>query len=201
MLDYQNWSTLLKALRCKLLGTVDIARWRDASAFDDWQERTEIIAALIPSGAAVIEFGAGGRILERYLDPSCRYTPSDVVSRGSDTIVLDLNSRPLPDLSRNQFDVAIFAGVLEYISDLRSFGSWLNCQVPAFIASYGCATSRPRSLARIRESFRRAGAGWTNSLTETELVGLFAETKFRLVEAVDRRTPEGDERIFHFQRC
>ena len=199
-MEYGSWSTTLKTLRCKLFGTVDRARWEDASAFDDWEERTRIIAGLIASGANVLEFGAGGRMLERHLDPASRYTPSDIVGRGPGTIVLDLNQRPLPDLTDRGFDVAIFAGVLEYIADLRSFLPWLARQVPSCIASYGCAHSRPRTLARLREHFRRAGSGWTNTLTETELVALFSDCGFALARTVDWKTPEGDERIFEFTR-
>jgi hypothetical protein len=199
MLDYNDWSTRLNALRCKLLGRADLGRWADATAFDDWEERTRIIAGMVPAGANVIEFGAGGRLLERHLDPSCRYTPSDIVDRGPGTIILDLNQRRLPDLSAQQFDMALFAGVLEYIADLRSFLMWLARQAPCCIASYGCATSRPRSLARVRESFRRAGAGWANTLTEGEILQFFANAGYGLEEAVDWRTPEGDERIFRFK--
>lgn len=44
MLEYNSWSTRLKALRCKLFGKTDFGRWTDASEFEDWEERTKIIA-------------------------------------------------------------------------------------------------------------------------------------------------------------
>ena len=198
MLEYYNWSTRLKALRCRLFGTTDIERWSDASSFEDWEERSQIIARLVPAGAKVIEFGVGTGKLRRHLDPSCSYTPSDLVSRGPGTIVLDLNQRPLPDLRHCAFDVAVFAGVLEYIRDLRSFLEWLRLQAPGCIASYGCAVHPRNSLARLSETFRRAGAGWTNTFTEPELIRLFADAGYGLVRAVDWHTAEGDERIFQF---
>jgi hypothetical protein len=183
-----------------LFGKTDTARWADASSYDDWEERTRIIASLVPPGTSVIEFGAGGRGLERYLDPSCGYVPSDLVSRGPGTIVLDLNRRPLPDLTTHAFDVAIFAGVLEYIRDLPSFLEWLSRQSPGCIASYGCATSPRHSLARLSETLRRVGSGWTNTFTEAELLGLFGSAGYRLAQTLDWHTPEGDERIFRFRR-
>lgn len=199
MLEYNSLSTRLKALRCKLFGKTDFERWTDASEFEDWEERTKIIARLVPPGARVIEFGAGMGKLQRHLDPSCQYTPSDLVSRGPGTIVLDLNQRPLPDLTAHAFDLAIFAGVLEYVHDLHSFIEWLRQQSPACIASYGCAAHPRHSLARLPETLRRAGAGWTNTFTETELICLFADAGYRLAHAVDWHTAEGDERIFHFR--
>jgi hypothetical protein len=50
------------------------------------------------------------RRLESYLDPSCSYFPSDAVDRGGNTIVLDLNSRPLPDLSYLELDLEVLLG-------------------------------------------------------------------------------------------
>ncbi|RWK38755.1 MAG: hypothetical protein EOR46_23475 [Mesorhizobium sp.] len=76
MLKYNSWSTRLKALRCKLFGKTDFERWTDASEFEDWEERTKIIARIVPPGARVIEFGVGMGKLQRHLDPSCQYTPS-----------------------------------------------------------------------------------------------------------------------------
>ena len=164
MLEYNTWSTRLKALRCKLFGKTDFERWTDASTFDDWEERSKIIARLVSPGAKVIEFGVGTDKLRRHLDPSCRYTPSDLVSRGPGTIVLDLNQRPLPDLTEYGFDLAIFAGVLEYIRDLRSFLPWLRKQTPACLVSYGCAVHPGTAWAGCRK--RCAGparAGPTHS--------------------------------------
>jgi hypothetical protein len=107
-------------------GGLTVPLWIDTSHFDtDWEERTRLMARIVPNHSRVIEFGAGKRQLESYLDPSCSYIPSDLVDRGGNTIVLDLNSRPLPDFSHLKLDVAVFGGVLEYISDLAPlfFGS------------------------------------------------------------------------------
>jgi hypothetical protein len=156
------------------------------------------IARIVPKQSRVIEFGAGKRQLESYLDPSCSYVPSDVIDQGGNTIVLDLNSRPLPDLSHLKLDVAVFAGVLEYISDLDSVVLWLSDQVAMCVASYGCAHTRPRTLGRFKETIRRTGAGWINTFTEHALVQTFGTGGFILTKTHDWHVSESSERIFVF---
>jgi hypothetical protein len=190
---------MLRTLRCRLLGAADTARWGNAEAFDDWKERTLLIAQLIPRGTRVIEFGAGKRNLESQLDTSCTYIPSDLVSRGPGTLVLDLNTRPLPNLRELKLDVAVLAGVIEYISAPRSFVSWLSQQVTMCIASYGCARTRARTLGRVSETIRRTGAGWVNTFTEDELIEIFCSAGFTLTDMRDWHTMGGSERIFVFR--
>src|SRR4051812_21836081 len=121
-MEYNTFGIALRALRCRWFGKTDWGRWLDQTGFDsDWEERAKLIAGLVPKGTRIIDFGAGQRTLEKYLDPSCLYIPFDLVSRGSDTIVFDLNERPLPDLSFLDAEVATFAGVVEYIRDVSSF--------------------------------------------------------------------------------
>ena len=200
MLRYHDWATRLGALKCRLFGKADLSRWADASRFREWEERTSLIAGMVPAGTKIIEFGAGSRRLEQLLDPTCVYVPSDLVSRGPGTIVLDLNTRPLPDLTRSGFDVAVLAGVLEYVSNLRSFVPWLSRQAPTVIASYETARSNGRTWGRLGEAVKRAGSGWVNTYSEKELIRLFADAGLSLKSYVDWHTPEGDERIYHFER-
>src|ERR1700743_3487879 len=109
-----------------LLKKTDRRRWADTkNIYRSWEPRTKLVATLVPDNSRVIEFGAGRRVLERYLDPSCTYVPSDIVDRGPRTIVCDLNQRPLPDLGAGVYDVAVILGVLEYVSDLPSMLDWL----------------------------------------------------------------------------
>lgn len=198
-MEYHTVGVLLRTLRCRLLGRADLARWRDAETFDGgWEQRTRLIAGLVPRASRVIEFGAGRRLLEAHLDASCTYVPSDLVARGPDTIVLDLNARPLPQLSALKLDVAVLAGVLEYIAEPASFITWLAQQVPTCITSYSCAATKSRSLGRLRETIRRTGAGWVNTFNEDELVGAFRSGGFELSHTADWHTPEGSERIFVF---
>jgi hypothetical protein len=183
-----------------LFGTPDIARWGDVENLDRaWDERTRLIAGLIPKDSRVLEFGAGRRLLERYLDPTCVYIASDLVDRGPGTMVCDLNARPLPDLSGLRPDVAVFGGVLEYIARLESIPPWLARHVSTCVASYECAAVTGRAR-RLRERWVRAGIGWVNAYTEDELLALFAASGFTASDTVIWHTPEGDEPIFVFKR-
>ena len=200
-MKYNTFEVFFRTLRCRLFGQTDFARWIDTSTFDaEWEERTQLISRVVPKHTRVIEFGAGKRQLESYLDPTCTYFPSDLVARAGNTIVLDLNSRPLPDLSHLKLDVAVFAGVLEYISDLDSVVLWLSRQVAMCIASYGCAHTRPRTIGRYKETIRRTAAGWINTFTEEALVRTFRTGGFIVTETHDWRVRDSSERIFVFSQ-
>jgi hypothetical protein len=175
---------LLATLRCRLLGRSDVSHWSDPGSFDaGWDERGRLAAMLIPRGARVVEFGAGLRRLEAFLDPSIVYTPSDMVDRGAGTLVLDLNARPLPSLSN--VDTAVFCGVLEYIADLPAVIRWLSQWASLCIASYSCAHASRGTLRRLTEVAKRARSGWVNTYDEREFCAQFAAAGFELVE---RRT-------------
>ena len=198
-MKYNTFEVFFRTLRCRLFGKTDFARWIDTSNYDaEWEERIQLISRVVPKHTRVIEFGAGKRQLESYLDPTCTYFPSDLVARGGNTIVLDLNSRPLPDLSHLKLDVAVFAGVLEYISDLDSVVLWLSRQVAMCIASYGCAHTRPKTIGRFTETIRRTAAGWINTFAEDALVRTFGTGGFILTETHDWRVRDSSERIFVF---
>jgi hypothetical protein len=94
-------------------------------------------------------------------------------------------------------NVAVFAGVLEYVKDLRSVVLWLSGQVSYCVASYECASDRARgvTLARFREDFHRAKYGYMSRYTEAELIALFA--RFGFVCA--RVETWNDQRLFLFQ--
>jgi hypothetical protein len=189
-------------VRCKLFGKADMQRWRGLRNLEEaWDDRTRLMAKLVPRGTRVIEFGAGRRRLQRYLDPSCGYYPSDLVSRGPGTMVWDLNVRPLPDLSGLKPDVAVFGGVLEYLSDLPSIPPWLSRHVFICIASYECAGSAPGTFLRMRETLGRTRKGWVNTYSEGELRDLFGASGFACSEKVIWRTEQGDEPIFVFRKA
>jgi len=190
---------LWAALRSRFLRRSDVSHWSDPAAFDtEWDARARVAAALVPPGAAVLEFGAGLRQLEKFLGQGISYIPSDLVDRGPGTLVLDLNVQPLPPLSNA--DTAVFCGVLEYIVDVPALIRWLSGWASLCIASYNCAHSSPGTLPRAAEVARRARCGWVNTFTERELCAQFAEAGFELA---DRRSwyETGDsEPILVFRR-
>jgi hypothetical protein len=148
---------------------------------------------MVPRGTRVIEFGAGTRPLERCLDPSCTYVASDLVERGPDTFVCDMNRRPLPDLSPLHTNVAVFAGVLEYVRDVPAVVGWLSGHVRYCVASY--AVARPAGLVRaLAAGVRRTYYGYMNSYSEAELVALFHQGGFACL----RTDTWNDQRLFLF---
>lgn len=182
------WSTLCSSTRVarnvthRLLSRSDYNRWTNLTNFEIWWDaRTEKIARLIPPHSRVIEFGAGRQQLEKLLDPTCTYVPSDLVDRGPGTFVCDLSRRPLPDLSHLNVDTAVFGGVLEYIHDLESLAEWLARYVSVCVASYAYASRSRGIVQRLQDRFNRFYYGYMNSYREEELVDLFQRAGFRCI--------------------
>jgi hypothetical protein len=166
-----------------LLKKTDRRRWADPrNLYASWESRNKQVAALVPKNSRVIEFGAGKRVLERYLDPSCTYVPSDIIDRGPGTIVCDLNQRPLPDLGSNNYDVAVLSGVLEYVRDVPSLLDWLTKYVTVCALTYAPAKAHGYSRRALLETVGRLRHGWMNSYREEDLRSLFHERAFDLVK-------------------
>jgi hypothetical protein len=181
-----------------LFKKTDRRRWADPrNLYASWESRNKQLAALVPNNSRVIEFGAGKRILERYLDPSCIYVPSDIIDRGPGTIVCDLNQRPLPDLGPDVYDVAVFSGVLEYVREVPSVLDWLTKYVAVCVLTYAPAKAKGNSLRRLLEAIARRRHGWMNNYREVELRSLFTERGFELVQEKDWE----DQRLFVFSRA
>jgi hypothetical protein len=180
-----------------LIKRTDRERWSDPrNIYASWEPRTKMVAALVPNNSRVIEFGAAKRLLEKYLDPSCTYVPSDVVDRGPGTLVCDLNERPLPDLGADVYDVAVIIGVLEYVRDVPAVLDWLSQYVTLFVVTYACARANGNSPRALVEKVGRLRHGWVNSYREEEFRGLFRERGFELVHDGNWE----NQRIFAFSR-
>jgi hypothetical protein len=176
-----------------VLQKTDYRRWSDPSSLEEsWKPRTRRAAALVPDGSRVIEFGAGNRNLEPYLDPSCTYVASDLVDRGPGTIVCDLNRRPLPDLGAGAYDAAVLLGVLEYLRDVPSVLDWLAKHVSVCVVSYVCRQASRYSLRGMFDSVGRLTAGWMNNYRDEELRSLFRERGFVSL----REESWGNNRLF-----
>ncbi len=180
-----------------LIKRTDRDRWSDPrNIYASWEPRTKMVAALVPNNSRVIEFGAAKRVLEKYLDPSCTYVPSDIVDRGSGTLVCDLNERPLPDLGADVYDVAVIIGVLEYVRDIPAVLDWLTHYVTLFVVTYACATANGNSPRALVEKVGRLRHGWVNSYREEEFRALFHERGFENVQDENWE----NQRVFVFSR-
>ena len=191
---------MMRSLICRFAGHSDMYRWSDArELLPEWEERTRLLARLVPPGSHILEFGAGTRTLQKYLPPDCTYLPSDLVARTADTIVCDLNSRPLPDLSIFNIDTAVFGGVLEYIQNLPELAHWLSQYVQRCIASYECAQPQDNFWRRLQQRKARACISWVSDFQEHEFITLFEAQGLHLVRRETWHTKEGDEPLFLFQ--
>lgn len=182
---------LFSALRQK----TDYQRWSNPRhIYSSWESRTEWAANFIPKNSRVIEFGAATRILERFLDPSCTYTPSDIVDRGPGTLVLDLNERPLPNL--DGYDAAVIVGVLEYIVDVPAVADWLSEHFPLVVTCYAPKDGRKLSWRSKLGSVGRASSGWMNNYLEDEFRSIFLERGYTSIQEATWK----EQRLFVFSQ-
>jgi hypothetical protein len=152
----------------------NLQRWSDLGNFDPgWDERTRRIAARCAGAGSVIEFGAGRGTLAAELEASTHYTPSDIVSRGPDTLVWDLN-KGAPVLDRH-YDVAVFSGVLEYVGDIGLLFRGLHGQVGRIVASYA-------STEEVRDRLTRLENGWVNHSSSEDFIAIAAESGFAITD-------------------
>lgn len=157
----------------RVAGGSNLNRWSNLESYDlTWDKRTKLIAELINPGEKVIEFGAGRMTLKKLLPADCVYIPSDITDRGNNTLVCDLNRRPLPDFP--QVDCAVFGGVLEYVNEPASIIKKLKGSTKRIICSYVCSSSKSFS-----GMFKRRATQWVNDFTHAQLVKLFEDNGFR----------------------
>ena len=176
----------------RLQKRADHRRWTSANGLQHWwDERTQLIATMVPPGTRVIEFGCGRRVLEHHLPRGCTYVPSDIVERGPDTVVCDLNASRLPDLRHLGLQVAVFSGVLEYVADVGAVARWLaGLGIQTCIASYDAWPAGLGLVGSFRERARRLQNGYMSALSEESLLRCFAVAQMRCVE-VRRWTHQG----------
>jgi len=161
-------------------GKADYQRWDSAHGLEQWwDERTQMLAARIPPGSRVLEFGAGRRQLEKFLPANCAYVPSDIVDRGPGTVICDLNSPLLPRIGHLGCDTAVFSGVLEYVRDVRAVAGWLgNSGIQTCLASFDPVPAGLGPIGLWRETGRRAYFGYMNRLTEEKVLRAFEAAGF-----------------------
>lgn len=158
-----------------LLRQSDFSTWSGFRALDPvWDDRTRLLAELIPEESSVIEFGAGRLAMKKYLPRGCKYTPSDLVDRGEGTIVLDLNARQYPCVGR--YDVAVFGGVIEYVFDVERLVAFTARTAETVVFSYVC-------LGYFSKPHERVLRGWVNNFAADDLLRIFQAAGFRCEES------------------
>ncbi len=153
---------------------------------------------MIPAGTRVIEFGAGTPAAGALPGPELHATWPRTWSSGDPTrFVCDLNRRPLPDLGPLRPEVAVFAGVLEYVRDVPSVVEWLSRLTSRYCAaSYAVAQPVGTGADARRQRRRRTYYGYMNAYSEAELVAVFARSGFACL----RTDSWNDQRLFLFEK-
>lgn len=158
--------------RLKELKRTDYKRWKkNSELFENWNERTKILADYISPKARVIEFGAGNMFLKDYLNPEY-YTPTDIVKRFEEIVLCDLNNPIVIDLKK--YDTAVFSGVLEYVYDINNvFAQLSKNKINQVVLSYCCS-----DIVKLS----REKNGWLSDLTKVELENIFKINNYYLKE-------------------
>ena len=156
-----------------LFKSSDRSRWSNETELsEEWDTRTKILAEMITTQSKIIEFGAGRLSLKKYIPAGCSYTPSDIVDRGDNTIVCDLNKNNLPQFKT--YDVAVFSGVLEYIYDVPRLINYLSNNIDTFILSYA-------PVEYGGGQYKRTKCGWVNHYTSQEIISLFSSLGLKCI--------------------
>lgn len=164
----------------------DLERWKKSEElYEDWDERTKILAGLIDSGSRVIEFGAGNMALKAFLPTNCFYTASDIHDRSDEILKCDLNEGINIDLSH--FDTAVFSGVLEYVYDVDTVFSILSNSIDNVILSYACDDI---------SNADRLKSGWLSDYNRKDLEFIFSKYRYSVIEYMEWR----NQSIFKLRR-
>ncbi len=177
--SFKYLSSVAGHLGRSMRGKSDYKRWsQPANLQSVWDGRTEALARLVAPGSTVLELGAGACRLKDFLPEGCTYTPSDLVERGPDTFICDLNKRPLPSLERFAPDTVVMSGVLEYVKAPDEVADWLAEHTPVVVMSYQCVGDGSGSLGRVPLWLRRSRHGWVNHYTSSAIRELFTSAGF-----------------------
>ncbi|MEZ4867709.1 MAG: methyltransferase domain-containing protein [Caldilineaceae bacterium] len=167
---------IVQTMLFKQFGKSHTSRWANANnLFESWDTRTKMLASFIPPNSTVLEFGAGRMMLRHYLPEGCQYTPSDIVDRGQNTLVCDLNAAHLPPFPFH--DVIVFGGVLEYVHDLQRLIAHVATSCEMIVASYAVADLPDQST-----TISRRRHGWVNDWNSQALQALFLQNGFACEE-------------------
>jgi hypothetical protein len=171
-----------------------VQRWGDAGSYNiysAWVERAEMVSALIPDRASILEIGVGKGDFRRFVSDRTLHVGADLNPLDADTIALNLDSDPLPP---GYFDYAVLLGVLEYVRRPHADARKICDAARHLVITYCCKTDA--SAEGAEERLQRE---WINDFTEAEFVALFASLGKPLVSrATFQRAPHFEQVIFKF---
>jgi hypothetical protein len=151
-----------------------------------WEHRTRLASELLKSERSVVDVGCGLMALRALLPSTTRYIPVDIVPRGTDTILVDLNKEAMPPV---EADAAALLGVIEYIIDPRAVLLQFK-QFRTLCVSYNYKGIKDVLWTLFPE---RKKVGWKNRLTKRQFERLVVSLGYRIL--LSKRVRVG-ERIY-----
>lgn len=146
--------------------------WKKNEFFSEtWIKRILEMAKYIKDNESVIDLGCGKMWLKTYGNIK-NYTPVDYKNRGKGTIICDFNLNEFPEIKA---DIAFVSGTLEYIVDPKWFINSISQVCNKCIISY-CILEENNDMKVRKQN------NWMNHLNRNELIELFSNQNFELME-------------------
>lgn len=181
--------------------------WSDSNwnlKVDNWNKRAIRLLSMIDEhmdnrmcGYSIMDLGAGGQHLKKYLRDNIKYYPIDYVKRPfiENVVVRDFNKN---EFFEHEVDVMFMSGILEYIIDWKVFinNSCKYCK--KFVAlAYNTAISNEEE-----EKTERISRGWISHISKIQLMDCFDYNGFELIELKEPLSGGADypETYFLFER-
>ena len=163
----------------------DTERWAKLESLaTQWDSRAAMAARHIPAGQRVLDIGGGAMALRALLAPGCSYVPADIVSRGPECQVVDLNKGEFPT---GQYDWITFLGVLEYIHDPVAVLTRARDAARNAIVTY-CTMSNG-------DVQTRRGMGWVSDYTRAEFELILADAGWTVRTAAEVKRGPGNVQL------
>lgn len=162
--------------------------WKDIEYFDSkWKNRIKLMSEYIDEGSKILDLGCGKMWLKEFITEKESYIPVDYVFRGEETIVCDFNMYQYPVVIA---DTAFVSGCLEYVKDYKWFITEICKQHEKCILSY-C------TIEYFPENKMRKNLTWNNHLSKEDILMLFKENNFNLV---NEKLTETNNQLFVFEK-
>lgn len=172
-------------------GRSDTERWaRLESLATQWDSRAAMAARCIPAGQRVLDIGAGAMALRAQLASTCSYSPADIVSRGPDCQIVDLNKGEFP---AGQYDWVTFLGVLEYVHEPLPVLAHARDAAPNAVVTY-CTMNNG-------EVQTRRGMGWVNDYSRPEFEAVLAAAGWIVREVAEVKRGPGNIQLMFVARA